>query len=457
MSIEDRINEIFINADYNSSILNVELDKDIHKNLFDYQVTHVQNLIGALQKNNIAIDTSDTGCGKTYCALAICKQLNLSPIIICPKSIMSNWNKLALEFKIKPLFVCNYETIKKGKYYRNGNCYDRVNCPYLVYKKKKKQYGWRNLKKNHIIIFDEVHFCKSKSSLNGRLLLASKEQKLLLLSATLIDDISSFEIFTFMLDWCNNIRRTTHYLIAETRGYTDFKYLSKKLYPDYGSRISIKTLGDRFPKNNIIIDTYDDDENYNVIDEEYKKIKLFYKKLEQKEDKSANLLANISFSRQKIELCKLGIISDLVKQYLENKYSVVVFVNFTKSLKLLSEMLGTNCLIYGKQTYEERMKNIEDFQENKRRVIISNICAGGQSINLHDKHGDHPRVSLIVPSYSSIQLIQALGRIHRAGSKTPCTQRIIFCSGTVEENIVKKLKEKIYHLSSINDNDLGIF
>ena len=66
-------------------------------------------------------------------------------------------------------------------------------------------------------------------------------------------------------------------------------------------------------------------------------------------------------------------------------------------------------------------------------------------------------MSLIVPSYSSIQLIQALGRIHRAGSKTPCTQRIIFCSGTMEEHIVKKLKEKINNLSSINDNDLGIF
>ena len=50
MNIDDEINEIFINSNYNASILNIELDKNIHKNLFDYQVTHVQNLIGALQK-----------------------------------------------------------------------------------------------------------------------------------------------------------------------------------------------------------------------------------------------------------------------------------------------------------------------------------------------------------------------------------------------------------------------
>ena len=71
------------------------------------------------------------------------------------------------------------------------------------------------------------------------------------------------------------------------------------------------------------------------------------------------------------------------------------------------------------------------------------IAAGGQSINLHDQTGDFPRVSLIVPSYSSTQLIQALGRIHRARSKSPATQRIIFCSGTVEDHIAKRLKAKI--------------
>ena len=78
--LDDKLQEILNNADYNCSILNVEIDKNIQDNLLDYQILHVQNLIGALNNNNIAIDTSDTGCGKTYCALAICKQLNLEPI-----------------------------------------------------------------------------------------------------------------------------------------------------------------------------------------------------------------------------------------------------------------------------------------------------------------------------------------------------------------------------------------
>ena len=55
----------------------------------------------------------------------------------------------------------------------------------------------------------------------------------MLLSATLIDDISSFEIFTYMLGWCDSLRKVRSYLIAETNGYKNFKYISKRLYPNY--------------------------------------------------------------------------------------------------------------------------------------------------------------------------------------------------------------------------------
>ena len=230
MNLEEQLIQILENGDFDNALLNVQLDKNIQNKLLDYQIPHVQNLIGALNKKNIAIDTSDTGCGKTYCSLAVCKQLKLRPIIICPKSIMSTWKKLCKDFEIKPLFICNYETLRKGKYYLNNNFIDRINCPYIKY--ERKNYTWNNLNDNNIIIFDEVHFCKCKLTMNGKLLIASRNYKLLLLSATLIDDISSFEIFTYLLNWCKNLRKTKQYLIAETNHYKNFNYLSKKLYPD---------------------------------------------------------------------------------------------------------------------------------------------------------------------------------------------------------------------------------
>jgi len=457
-TLDDRLLEILENGDYESSLLNVDIKRDIQQNLLDYQILHVQNLVGSIEKNKIAIDTSDTGCGKTYCALAVCKQLNLDPIIICPKSIISNWKKIAKIFGVNPVFACNYETLRRGKYYTDDELLNRVKCPYLKFNKKEKKFTWYKMKQSNIIIFDEVHFCKKKSTLNGKLLISSLPYNKLLLSATLIDSISSFEIFTYVLGWCNNLKKTKNYLLAETQHLKSFDYISRKLYPNYASRISIKELGDKFPQNKIIVDSYDDG-NFKLIDEEYNKIKEYYKKLDEKQEKlnKSNLLVDISFSRQKIELYKIEIIIDLTYQYIQNNHSIVIFVNFHNTLEMLSNMLDTKCVIHGKQTFEERKDNIRRFQKNIDKIIICNICAGGQSINLHDVYGDHPRVSLIVPSYSSTQLVQALGRIHRAGSKTPATQRIIFCSNTVEEDISKKLKQKVNNLSSLNDNDLGIF
>jgi superfamily II DNA or RNA helicase len=59
--------------------------------LLKYQIPHVNEMIRSLHIYNIAVDASDTGTGKTYCALSVAKMLNLKPLIICPKI---SFNKL---------------------------------------------------------------------------------------------------------------------------------------------------------------------------------------------------------------------------------------------------------------------------------------------------------------------------------------------------------------------------
>jgi len=53
-------------------------------------------------------------------------------------------------------------------------------------------------------------------------------------------------------------------------------------------------------------------------------------------------------------------------------------------------------------------------------------------------------------------LVQALGRIHRAGGKTKSLQRIIYVANTVEERIAEKLKIKLKNINSINNGDLDL-
>jgi superfamily II DNA or RNA helicase len=82
--------------------MSITLSKNISNKLLQYQIDHTLNLITILNKNNSALDASDTGTGKTYCAIATCKHFNLDPIIVCPKSVISSWNKVCKFFDIKP-------------------------------------------------------------------------------------------------------------------------------------------------------------------------------------------------------------------------------------------------------------------------------------------------------------------------------------------------------------------
>jgi SNF2 family DNA or RNA helicase len=97
------------------------------------------------------------------------------------------------------------------------------------------------------------------------------------------------------------------------------------------------------------------------------------------------------------------------------------------------------------------------FNEDKSQIIIANIKAGGVGISLHDTHGKYPRVSIISPSWSAQDILQALGRIHRAKGKTETLQKIIFCKDTIEEKICEKVAEKIGNIAMINDGNMSAY
>jgi superfamily II DNA or RNA helicase len=438
--------DIMINDDLIDDFVDIDLTDDVASKLLDYQLIHVYKLVSILKKNNIAIDGSNTGTGKTYSAIATCKQLNLKPFIICPKTIVSNWKSVCKYFNVTPYSVVNYETIRLCKEYKNEK---RVDSKHIKY--NNNEFTW-HLPNNVMLIFDEVHKCKNKKSLNGKMLLAVKKVKhTLLLSATIADKIESFHIYGYLLGLYKSIRQANNWIKGILREDKSAKRkistIYNKIYPYHGSRMLIGELGDKFPDNQIVSTCYDIEDTKNM-DKYYNIIK----KNNNKNDK--DILKKILKARQKIELHKVSIISELTKEYIDGKFSVVIFVNFKKTMFDLQKILKCDNLLYGDMNLSQRTEVINKFQKNKINLLICIMTVGGQSISLHDIKGGHPRVSIISPSFSSIDLLQALGRIHRAGAKSKALQRIIFCANTCEEMICKKLNEKLIFDKKINDSDM---
>jgi superfamily II DNA or RNA helicase len=455
--------------------------ESIKNKLLEYQQEHTNNIVRILNNNNACLDASDTGTGKTYSAIAACHILKLRPIIICPKSVIATWKSVSTYFDLKNPIIVNYETIKRGKMYDANQ--DKIKADFIKIHKyikndkniiDKIEFDFENSKmikdKNIIFIFDEAHRCSNLDSDNCLLMISAKQTgiKMLLLSATISDFPEKFKPFFYILNFISpeqvnkmNIDYKKYINIVDSwinRDYKPMVRIHNMLYPDRASRVRIDVLGDMFPQTQINAVPYTMSKQRAIeIEKEYKKLSIELDEIKNKKNNDKiNPLTLTMRAHQRIEILKIPTFIELANDFLQNKFSVVIFVNFTQTLKTLAEMLHTDSIVYGEQDYDDRNRIIDDFQTNKTNILILNIKAGGVGISLHDVNGGHPRVSLISPTWSSLDLVQALGRIHRAGGKTKTLQRIIYTANTVEERIAEKLRYKLQNINSINNGDLDL-
>jgi superfamily II DNA or RNA helicase len=455
------LDRIYSDGGINNSI---RFSKEIDDILLSHQKMHVFNLISALKdsRNSAILDGSYTGTGKTYSTAAVCKETKRRPFVICLKSNISTWERVLKLFDVDPIAVVNYDMIRTGKYYVDG---DAVDCPYLVKDKTRFRWDFAEIgKRNMVMVFDEVHVCKNKGTLNSKLLMSCKSIKTIMLSATLCDKITDFGVFGMMLgfyssvavgkNWMENVIRREKCRM-ETRSDSDtlgFNILHREIFNAKGSRMSLEDIGDDMSKDQIMVECFTVSKNVKeLVDKLYEGIsiqkdKLQYGVTENNETKKASALREIAFKREKIENLKADIMFEQAHSYYESNMSIVIFVNYRSTHSKICDAFKKQLIeyvdIHGGQSLTERGNAIDMFQRNEVRIMISMTQAGGSSISLHDTAGSFPRVSIISPSYSMIELVQVLGRIKRSGGKSHTIQKIVYCSGTCEEHIAKTMRQK---------------
>jgi hypothetical protein len=435
------------------------MTKKIKKILKPYQFEHVQKLYDNLLFNNVCFETSDTGTGKTYMAIAVAKMLMMKVFIVCPKTIVSFWRDVCSIFGVEMLGISNYSLLIKCKYYDEKN--SSTACPYIEKSDDYDDFTW-TVPKNTLIIFDEVHRCCNPNAYSGKLLLSLKNIYcdsicVLLISATVCENPSKFRLFSVLLKWFDHYNNVDKWLYPDYNIIAASEIINNMLkINNMACGVKIKDLGDLFQTNQILSEYYDiDSSDAEKIDTLHQQIIKSIGEINNKKETDKKIGYTVGMrQKQEIELIKIQIFVNLVKEYLDDDFSVILFLNFTETIKILSKELKTNCILYGEQTIHERLKNIKDFVEDKERIIICNIHSGGDSVSLNDQNGKYKRISLISPTWSSIKLIQACGRNCRINSKTPSINKIIYANTKIEKIMCNKLKEKCSAISSITNSDL---
>jgi superfamily II DNA or RNA helicase len=160
--------------------------------------------------------------------------------------------------------------------------------------------------------------------------------------------------------------------------------------------------------------------------------------------------------RQWLEAIKVPTILEKTLEHLKKGKSVAIFVNYKETLNFIKDNIKNVgiSLIYGKQAEKDRKEQIEMFQNNKNRIIICILQAGGVGISLHDTNGNFPRVSIICPTWSGQDMRQCFGRIDRQGTMSGIEQYILYVVNTYEEYICGLMLFKLKTLSGINTGDI---
>jgi superfamily II DNA or RNA helicase len=466
-------------------------------NLLDYQVPHVKRLVDSLHLNGYAADLSDTGTGKTYCGCAVAREMNCPIFVICPKPVIPSWRKVLKIFGITPIAIRNYESLIRGNkksYYTSMDVesYKRMG---KTYHRKILRFNKR-VPKNALFIFDEVHRCKGLDSVNSELLLTIRDQgfKCLKVSASAATNPVEMKAFGYVsrlhnFTDANDFKRgfATQYGAQWTGSFGQMYFdprsegaqvgmyaLNKYFYKTQkcASRLRIADLGNKFPKNKTMAISLDcGDTTTNKINRVYDIMEYELAMLEEDSARYSDHIFSIMMrARRQSELLKVPVFVDAVEDHIHAGKSVAVFLNFDDSIqscvKRLEKKFGTKKSIrengeikigkiVGGQSSIEREKVRDGFQKDEYRIVVCNISAGGTGIGLHDEfNGKHSRVSLVSPNFSAVQLLQALGRVWRAGAKTPSQQYIVYAAGTIEDQACDRVQARLNNLAVLNDGDM---
>lgn len=483
--------------------------------LYPHQLANVRRLVDIIRRFRAALDLSKTGTGKTYTALAVCRVLGLRPFIVCPKSVITKWKHLAAAFGLSPLFVTNYEDLKfnghkfchipRGykpallhKYYydgtanpppcrfgftyafptfgqalaalrlterdlaawemRTGKNFPRGRC------RAHGSFTWKFYPADVLMIFDEVQRCKGEASINCKMLMAAKSYRVLALSATpgvMPWDFKAighvFELYKpgEYREWLarHGVKRGFFREYTITGADAHLADLHRELAPrSVCTRIEDLEAG-VFKENFVSVELIDVPQ-WQHQNELYEVLKSEIGRLRSAGASTTDILVHVLRYRQAAELFKVPALVELAGDYVSEGFSVVIFCNYMDTVKALSVALES-VQVHGEQTATERSFALAHFQTNKVPICICNIAAGGVGVDLHDLYG-RPRVSLLCPTYDAIPFKQALGRIHRAGAKSPAQQRILCAAGTIEEKKVKPaLEKKLFCIDLITDGDFS--
>ena len=148
-----------------------------------------------------------------------------------------------------------------------------------------------------------------------------------------------------------------------------------------------------------------------------------------------------SSATEQVSKAKLDVLEDIIDSALEENRKLVIIARFVPELDAICAMLEKKRINYSliKGGVKDRDEQVARFQNDPDvPIFVGQVATAGLGITL-------TAASTMVfysLDYSMSNFEQCKARIHRAGQRMPCTYIYLTAQGTVDEKVLKALKNK---------------
>jgi superfamily II DNA or RNA helicase len=451
------------------------------------------------------IDTSETGAGKTYVAIAVALALETDILVIAPQIVLSKWMALCAACGVRMVGAISYQMLisKRNSQPSHGllERYDEPGKPKDVAFLPTDEY--LNLVDDGLLlILDEAHSVKNHTTitykavmqlmtpiLQGSYTVANDDgtesvrggrSRYGLLSATPVDKptmiikstvhltgyctyqklfSSSNGVYNLLgaqeiLDACLDIDDEATRAIEE-----EYPILDRNTIPLFCYRLAtgvlFRDMSVFTPLDAPIVDSANG--FYNIQDSD-----TFEEALASLSDTfRSRTLADYGSALAAVEAAK---IDDMIRVTLADLQrvphcKVAIYVSYVDSIQRLEDgLIDYNPVVVNGQTRKrDRDGLIATFNEPNDycRVFIGNPTVAGMGIDLDDKDGGFPRILYYSASYSVINGIQGAGRIRRQSTCSIPTVRIFYGKSKTESNLEMQIHQSMVKKSNTIDDLLS--
>jgi len=144
---------------------------------------------------------------------------------------------------------------------------------------------------------------------------------------------------------------------------------------------------------------------------------------------------------EQVSTAKLKVLEDIIDSALEENKKIVIIARFIPEINAICRVLDKKSVRYSHITgsVKNRDEQVAQFQNDPEvPIFVGQIATAGLGITLTSAS----TMVFYSLDYSMSNFEQTKARIHRAGQRMPCTYIYLTAIGTVDEKVLKALKNK---------------